>query len=188
MLKCLPLWNRFKKPSVSFWVKKKATTLRWVKMVFDILFLTVKELRLGLPILTKQLQSLLVLLVAKTTWKSRWAEVLHRVNRPSTYQIYHFRCQTMIFIKSSKNMAKSSSKWTFFHFNAVHFQYVWTQNNTNFRITIVKDEKRRSRGVAFIQFLKIEDAESCTSINNTEVSIVKTKCISIFYYSILLFH
>lgn len=37
------------------------------------------------------------------------------------------------------------------------------------RVTILKNDKRQSRGVAFLQFLQIEDAESCTVLNNTEV-------------------
>lgn len=38
-----------------------------------------------------------------------------------------------------------------------------------YRVTILKNDKRQSRGVAFIQFLRIEDAESCTVLNDTEV-------------------
>lgn len=33
----------------------------------------------------------------------------------------------------------------------------------------MKNEKRQSRGVAFVQFLKDEDAESCTTLNETEM-------------------
>lgn len=44
------------------------------------------------------------------------------------------------------------------------------------RVTILKNDKRQSRGVAFIQFLKIEDAESCMVLNNTEV-MYSMECI-----------
>lgn len=38
------------------------------------------------------------------------------------------------------------------------------------RITVLKDAKRRSKGVAFVHYLKEEDAHSCwNAIDNTEV-------------------
>lgn len=39
----------------------------------------------------------------------------------------------------------------------------------NSRVTILKNENRKSKGVAFVQFLKPDDAEACTTIDNTEV-------------------
>lgn len=42
-----------------------------------------------------------------------------------------------------------------------------------YRVTILKDKvTRRSRGVAFVLFLKAEDALSCAkALNNTEVNL-----------------
>lgn len=40
------------------------------------------------------------------------------------------------------------------------------------RVTILKDKSRRSRGVAFIQFQKPEEAETCVkAVDSTEVRI-----------------
>lgn len=38
------------------------------------------------------------------------------------------------------------------------------------RVTIMKNEERKSRGVAFIQFLNANEAESCIELNNTQVT------------------
>lgn len=39
-----------------------------------------------------------------------------------------------------------------------------------YRVTILKDAQRRSRGVAFVQFLRIDDAHKCRqSVNDTEM-------------------
>lgn len=43
-------------------------------------------------------------------------------------------------------------------------------------MTILKDKDRRSRGVAFLQYHKPEDAETCTkAVNNTEVGRIQNK-------------
>lgn len=39
----------------------------------------------------------------------------------------------------------------------------------SFRVTILKNAQRKSRGVAFIQFLNGTDAKSCLELNNTQV-------------------
>lgn len=39
-----------------------------------------------------------------------------------------------------------------------------------FRVTVLKNEQRKSRGVAFIQFSNGSDAKTCLELNNTEVN------------------
>lgn len=40
------------------------------------------------------------------------------------------------------------------------------------RVTILKNEQRKSRGVAFIQFSNVDDAEKCIELNDTEVKFI----------------
>ncbi|XP_055322314.1 zinc finger CCHC-type and RNA-binding motif-containing protein 1-like [Sitodiplosis mosellana] len=37
------------------------------------------------------------------------------------------------------------------------------------KVTILKNEQRQSRGVAFVQFKNVSDAESCLELNNTQM-------------------
>lgn len=57
-----------------------------------------------------------------------------------------------------------------------------------FRVTIMRNKKHQSRGVAFIQFVNENDANACLELNNTEVKCKLNIAYSIYrHYKRLIF-